>query len=264
MNRIFIFAASKMEADPVARLLGISRWSSPSHTGPITAGPNHLEFFITGLGPSRAQACAAEILLESSEPQSGGHLQHEKPDVAIVIGLCGGLTDSLPETTIAVYSDCVETTKGGTPCSCSRELSAQITSLLRSQNAVCSSVKGITSPRIAITKDDKLALARSGAKVVDMESYAILSVARQAGIPAAIVRVVSDSLDRKLPDLNPALNPDGSINKGRALRIMLGSPILTARAISANKRAAHHLAKALSFVLASNFPILGRASACEP
>jgi len=262
MIRIFIFAASKMEADPVARLLGMSRWTSPSHSGPITAGPNQLEFFITGLGPNRAQACAADVLLESLEPKSSGHIQHEKPDAAIVIGLCGGLTDSLPETTIAVYSDCLAAMNGGTSCSCSPELSAQIASLLNSQKAVCSSVKGITSPRIAITKDDKFALARSGAKVVDMESHAILSVAHQVGIPAAVVRVVSDSLDRKLPDLNPALNADGSINKGRALRIMLGSPILTARAISANKRAAHHLAKALSVVLASDFPCLGRSSAC--
>ena len=63
-------------------------------------------------------------------------------------------------------------------------------------------------------------------------------------------------LRRKLPDLNPALNADGSINKGKALRIMLGSPILTARAISANNRAARHLAKALSKVLSADFPCL--------
>ena len=115
---------------------------------------------------------------------------------------------------------------------------------------------GITSPQIAITRDDKLGLARAGAQVVDMESYAILFAARQAGVPATVVRVVSDSLDRKLPDLNPALNADGSINKGRALRIMLGSPLLTARAIAANNRAARHLAKALSVVLSADFPCL--------
>jgi hypothetical protein len=54
MSRIFVFAASKSEADPLARLAGVSRWDTPNHAGPITAGPNQLEFFITGMGPKRA------------------------------------------------------------------------------------------------------------------------------------------------------------------------------------------------------------------
>ena len=49
MSWIFVFAASKMEADPLARLLGVSRWNSGSHAGPIMAGPNQLRFFITGI-----------------------------------------------------------------------------------------------------------------------------------------------------------------------------------------------------------------------
>ncbi len=256
MSRIFVFAASKMEVEPVARRLGVSRWDSPSHAGPIMAGANQLEFFITGLGPKRARESAAEILLCGREPQPASHPHQDKPEAAIVIGLCGGLTDSLPETSIAVYSNCLSAMNGGGSCPSSPELSARISALLNTQNVPCSSVTGITSPRIAITKDDKLGLARTGAQVVDMESYAILSAARQAGVPATVVRVVSDSLDRKLPDLNPALNADGSVNKARALRIMLGSPLMTARAISANNRAARHLAKALSVVLSADFPCL--------
>jgi nucleoside phosphorylase len=140
-----------------------------------------------------------------------------------------------------------------TLCPCAPQLSAQITALLNAQNVSCRSVIGITSPRVAITKDDKLRLARSGAQVVDMESYDILLAAQECGVPAAVVRVVSDSLDRRLPDFNRALNPDGSVNNGKALRVMLGSPILTARAFTANKRAAHHLANALSVVLSADF-----------
>jgi nucleoside phosphorylase len=59
---------------------------------------------------------------------------------------------------------------------------------------------------VASTKDDKLQLAATGAQVVDMESYEVLSAAHKLGIPAIVVRVVSDSLDRKLPDFNRALN----------------------------------------------------------
>jgi hypothetical protein len=89
-----------------------------------------------------------------------------------------------------------------------------------------------------------------------METYEILSAAHKSGIPVAVVRIVSDSLDRKLPDFNRALDPDGSINNGKALRVMLGSPVLTARAYAANKRAARHLADALRIVLSADFPCL--------
>ena len=249
---IFVFAASKMEADPLARRLGVSRWNSGSHAGPITAGPNRLTFFITGIGPKLAGKRASEILLSASRPARDQ--QNEKPDAAIVIGVCGGLTDLLPETTIVTYSSCISTMNEGIVCPCAPQLSAQITALLNAQNVPCRSVIGITSPRVAITKDDKLRLARSGAQVVDMESYDILLAAQECGVPAAVVRVVSDSLDRRLPDFNRALNPDGSVNNGKALRVMLGSPLLTARAFTANKRAARHLANALSVVLSADFP----------
>ena len=222
MKGILVFAASKMEADPVARRLGVSRWNSGSHAGPITAGPNQLTFSITGIGPKLAGKRASEILLSAS--RRTGDQQNEKPDAAIVIGVCGGLTDLLPEPTIVTYSSCLSAMNEGIVCPCAPQLSAQITALLNAQNVPCRSVIGITSPRVAITKDDKLRLARSGAQVVDMESYDILMAAQECGVPAAVVRVVSDSLDRRLPDFNRALNPDGSVNNGKALRVMLGSP----------------------------------------
>ncbi len=83
---------------------------------------------------------------------------------------------------------------------------------------------GVTSPRIAVSRNDKLELAQTGALVLDMESYEIISAAHKFGIRAMVVRVVSDSLDRQLPNFNRALNPDGTVNNGKALRVMLGSP----------------------------------------
>ena len=117
MGRIFILAATKMEADPVARLLGVPQGKCVSEAGPITAGPNQLEFFFTGIGPGQARKRAAEILSDSRQRPTAGDRNSEKPDAVIVIGLCGGLTDSLPETTIVTYSSCVSETSGGIPCS---------------------------------------------------------------------------------------------------------------------------------------------------
>lgn len=256
MSRIFILVASRMEADPLAELAGVTRWNQRSEAGPVTAGPNQLEFFITGIGPKQAAERATEVLLHRPAADTGRDQQSEKPDAVVVTGLCGGLTESLPEKSIVIYSSCISAMNDGAPIHCSPELCVRSTSVLEAQNVPCRSVTGITSRQIAITKDDKLGLARTGAQAVDMESYAILSAAGRAGVPAIVVRVVSDSLDHKLPDLNPALNEDGTINKGKAVRIMVGSPILTARAIAANKRAARQLARALIVVLSADFPCL--------
>jgi len=252
MGHIFVLAASKMEADPVAKLFGVSDWRSDSTAGPITAGANTLEFFITGIGPKQAGKRAAEIICHDPHGRTPEDPERRRPDAVIVIGLCGGLTDSLPEMTIVTYSACVSVMNGGIPRPCTPQICTQITALLSARNVPCGSVIGITSPRIAVSRAEKLQLAQTGAQVVDMESYEILSAADKAGTPAAVVRVVSDSLDRNLPNLNLAINPDGSVNNGRAIRVMLGSPLLTARAYAATKRAARYLAGVLSFVLSAD------------
>ena len=53
------------------------------------------------------------------------------------------------------------------------------------------------TPRLARgSSPGGLALAESGASVVNMESHAILAVETRAGVPAVVLRVVSDSLNR--------------------------------------------------------------------
>jgi hypothetical protein len=82
-----------------------------------------------------------------------------------------------------------------------------------------------------------------------MESYSILESAAAAGVSVAVLRVVADSLDRALPDLNRALDAAGGLDGRKALRVALGSPVRTAKLLAANKRAMQHLTKALEVVL---------------
>jgi hypothetical protein len=82
-----------------------------------------------------------------------------------------------------------------------------------------------------------------------MESYLVLEKAASVGVSAAVLRVVSDSFYRKLPDFNRALNDDGAFDGWKALKVALGSPIQAARLIAANKRAMRHLGKALDVIL---------------
>ena len=90
---------------------------------------------------------------------------------------------------------------------------------------------------------------KSGASVVDMESYEIIAAASKAGAPITVLRIVADSLEQRMPDFNRALRTDGDFDGWKALKVALGSPLLTAKLVAANRRAIRGLRRALEIVL---------------
>ena len=241
MSLLYVFAAAAFEAKPVRQIAASAKRSDPA-SAPLRCGANELLLVTGGMGPKLAQK-AAEAALGSETSKS------RKPDAVLIIGLCGGLTESLPEGRIVVYTDCLSTEAAKAPLRCSPSLTDSFVSLLASSSIQCDRVAGITSPRIATKRAERVELARSRAAVIDMESYPIVQAFATAGIPAVILRVVSDSLDRDLPDFNRALNEAGSLDGRRALKIALRSPLQTAKLLAANKRAMKKLSKALEVVL---------------
>ncbi len=251
MSLVYIFTFSKVETEQVARLMGAAvNGKPPARVGPSRVGANDLVLFASDMGPKIAKSLADSVLKCGAQVQ--GQNGSPKPDAILVIGLCGGLTADLRQNTVVAYTECLSSDGTRPPYRCSPPLAERISSLLRSKGIVCSPVVGITSPRIATTKEIRLELAQSGAQAVDMESYEILAAAHKTGIPVAILRVVADHLEMRLPDLNRAINEAGSLDPGRALRVAIGSPILTARLVAANKRAMRHLGQALEVVLPSD------------
>jgi nucleoside phosphorylase len=198
MSRIYVFAASDMEAQSVRNI----------------AGPNELVLVISGMGPGNAKTKAAAVLRPG-----------DKPDAVVVVGLCGGLTPTLAEGTIVAYTECLSSEPGKPSLRCSKAVTDTLMAALKAAKIPCDWVVGITSARIATTRDERLNLAKSGAAVVDMETYPIVSVAAEIGIPTVVLRVVSDSIDRELPDLNRALNDAGGLDGRKALKVALGSPL---------------------------------------
>jgi nucleoside phosphorylase len=250
MSVVYVFAASKMEGESVDQIAPPpTLTSSPHNETHRSSGSNHLILVIGGMGPRGASAKAEAALGLGSMSKTSTPSTKSKPDVILVIGLCGGLSASLSEGRIVAYTDCLSTDRAKPPLSCSPSITDAVTQLLSSSSMPCDRVVGVTSPRIATNRDQRLSLAKSGATVVDMESYAILEAASRAGVPAAVLRVVSDSVDRELPDLNRALNDDGALDGRKALGVAIRSPLKTLRLLSANKRAMRHLGKALEIIL---------------
>jgi nucleoside phosphorylase len=239
MSLVYIFAASPMEGEPVRKIAGDGDLCSP-----VRCGSNDLVLIFSGMGPVNARSKAELMLGVSTQPSV-----MPKPDAALVIGLCGGLTESLSEGRIVAYTACKSTEVTKPILDCSAKVVDSVVTLLASGNIACDRALGITSSRIATNRQERVALAESGAAVVDMESYSILEAAASARIPAAVLRVLSDSFDRVLPNLNRALDETGGLDSRKALRVALGSPVRTARLLAANKRAIQGLAKALDIVL---------------
>ncbi|MCL5953145.1 MAG: hypothetical protein M1509_01375 [Nitrospirae bacterium] len=78
------------------------------------------------------------------------------------------------------------------------------------------------------TPREKKRLAReTGAIAVDMESAGWLDAASRAGIPATVVRVISDGADDSLPpELLSFVTPEGAVSFGGILRALLLRPAL--------------------------------------
>jgi len=216
-------------------------------------GTNEIFLFVTGIGPRNAEICARAALGLDDPVHPAQNGQARRPDAVLIIGLCGSLDAAIGESTTVSYSDCLCTDKNLPPISCSPSLTGQIINLLNSRNIECRPVVGISSSRVATLKAEKLQLGARGANVVDMESYPILSAANLAQLPAAVVRVVSDSLDREMPDFNRALRTDGEIDPLRVAGIILGSPITTLKFLSASRNSTQRLKEVLELILPRNF-----------
>ena len=235
MSVLFVFAASDLEAEPIRKIGKRGEIESI-----LRCGENDVVLLSGAMGPKNARRTAEAAFRLTTIRQ---------PHVVLVVGLCGGLVPSLGEGSIVTYAASLSTDAGSGRLSCSPAVLDSITGLLAASNVACQRVTGITSSRIATNREQRAALAKNGADVVDMESYPIIEAASAAGVPAAVLRVVSDSVDRSLPDLNRALDESGGLDNRKALAVALRSPVAVFRLLTANRRAMQRLAGPLEMVL---------------
>lgn len=82
-----------------------------------------------------------------------------------------------------------------------------------------------TSDRIANSASERAELAKI-AEAVDMESFHVLTEARQAGVPAVAIRAISDSPDRRLPvDFGRLINDHGDMAWTRLIGELMRHPL---------------------------------------
>jgi nucleoside phosphorylase len=156
------------------------------------------------------------------------------PDLVFTCGFAGGLNPGLPTSTVVFEAD--------EPFPYTTRLSAA--------GAVAS--RFCCVDRVAVTPTDKAELRRqTGADAVEMESGVIRNACSERGIPAATVRVISDSADESLPlDFGALMTPDDRIDFGKLAFALARSPSKIPKLLRFQRRVSN-TANTLSRVLVS-------------
>jgi len=184
-----------------------------------------------GIGPAAADA-AAQAALTASEP----------PARVLVAGLCGALSATLDVGDVLFYSTLRDT--DGTSVATDAALTAR---LLDTVPSAQSGIRALSTALIVVDAAEKAQLAqRYDVDAVDMESLALVQRLGQAGSSVAVLRVVSDSVDDDLPDLNAAVSADGALSSGALLAASLKRPFAALRMARNGARALAALERALS------------------
>jgi nucleoside phosphorylase len=262
MSVVCAFAASGSECRSLKRLMTIDDAAGQSVdivTG--KAGPNRVILVRTGMGPLKARS-SASLALRTLGPQAsslqssiGNHEQTRHPQLAavLVFGLAGSLSPSVTEGDIILYDRCLSA-DGQPPVMCSPRLTGKLTQMLRSRDVSCREVTGVSGARIASSRLEKQRLAELDAEAVDMESYEVVAEANRRGVPAVVLRAISDSFEREMPDFNRALNPEGEINPLALARVCASRPLATAALAATSWRAMRGIKKALDIIFSQGFP----------
>ncbi|MDX1978362.1 MAG: hypothetical protein SFT94_11885 [Pseudanabaenaceae cyanobacterium bins.68] len=143
---------------------------------------------------------------------------------AILIGLCGSMSEGDLAGDWVVYQSCSSQNYFEEPHYINPELtSALLQKLNQKLDDQARRVNGVTLEWVVTSVEKKYQIKEDyAAGYVDMETYEVLSFAYPQSI--GVVRVVSDNLQRDLPDLNFALD-QGKLNPFKLAIAMISQPI---------------------------------------
>jgi nucleoside phosphorylase len=187
-------------------------------------GRPELSVLVTGMGPRNARH------------QFENALKSARPNRVLTCGFAGALDSRLALGTVVFDA----------------EDDASLAAPLATAGA--QPVRFCCAPRVATTKGEKQRLRlETGADAVEMESGVIRSLCRERRIPAATIRVISDTAAEDLPlDFNALLSADDRLSAARLFRALLLSPEKLPSLLRLQRQtrlAADNLARVLSVIL---------------
>ncbi len=168
------------------------------------------------------------------------------PPSVLVLGLGGSLSPDFSLGDIVIYHECC--TGFEPPClSCLACDPGLTQSMINHLNYQQKPIRAFTSDRIIDRAQEKQSLGKAyHASVVDMEGFTILSLLSPMGVAVAMVRVISDTCDRDIPNLNPAIDAQGNLQPLPLALKMSRHPLRAFRLIRGSLQALTILSKTVS------------------
>ncbi|MBD6616754.1 phosphorylase [Komarekiella sp. 'clone 1'] len=158
--------------------------------------------------------------------QTDKYFQNDLQPRVIIMGICGSLSKRYAVGDIVLYQNCVYQKQVR---ECDRIFTTQLHSRLSDKVSL---VNSLSCDRVIWSATEKLHLGETlGTDVVDMEGFAALEFFNASGVAVAMLRVVSDDSGHDIPDLTPAINPNGSLQPLALAMALLRQPIAATRLI---------------------------------
>jgi adenosylhomocysteine nucleosidase len=155
-----------------------------------------IDILVTGMGRAHA------------ERRFRAALERQQPRLVLSCGFAGGLNPALQVGSVVFHAD---------------EEAALAPELI-----LAGAIPGSFhfSDRVAVTvAEKKLLREKTGADAVEMESEVIRTLCRNAGIPSATIRVISDTANENLPlDFNALMSPEETLDYWKLAWALLKSP----------------------------------------
>lgn len=211
MADLLILTPLRSEAEPVLAALGAATGDlplpEPACVRRYRVGAATVLAGWTGIGAEHTRR-AVETALRAAAPRALLHL-----------GVAGGLAPALHTGDLVLCDRLVRDGGPAVDCAPAGPLAAWLPATPTARGAA------VTVERVVTTADAKHALfARTGALVVEMESFHAAEVAGARGTPFGCLRVVVDEQHESLPDLTAALDPVGRPRTLRLLKHLVASP----------------------------------------
>lgn len=202
----FVFAMP-MEAAGVVDLLKQKKTTKGDgrifHTGLF--GKFRVALVQSGVGQDKAGK-AAEVMLDVFSPKR-----------LVSAGYGGGLSKRLKRFAVCVPEIVIRESDGAT-----LDLSDGVPQILESSNP--DKLALLTTDFVAASPRQKSSLKqRTGAEVVDMETWAVADLCRRRGAPLLAVRIILDTAEEELPKDVRRILKDAEIGGARLVGSLLGS-----------------------------------------
>ena len=231
MTPLLVLTAVELEARVLARELELPLLT----TFPFLAfGRGALRVAPVGLGAALCGSRWASLLDGFNAP------------LVVSAGVCGALDPRLSPGDMVIPERVIDARGSSCPVDPFHHRAAVAHTAMRACTAPL-----ITTLNVVATPAAKAALfASSGAAAVDLESAVIVARAVASGLPALVIRAVSDDARQSLPsELVGLVTSEGRLRFGRALALTVTRPSTLPGALRLGRRTRHAL-RAVAGVLA--------------